>query len=1039
MKKSAIRVALDLETTGLHPEQDTILEIAAIKFQDAEVIDRFETFVAPGRSIPYRVQRLTGIKSEHLIGAPPFSAVANRLQNFLSDYPIVGHSIPFDVGFLRLRGLARANSLVDTFELATVLLPSLVSYNLGQVAEALGVQVPQDRHRAMVDTVLAMEVFVALHKRLRSIDLDLLNDLAHLDAPRSWPLLQFFRQELRERQEHEGVYGKLARGSLGDRFAAQLGMDPHVLSFAVTQRQETEQAEPQQPPTESATSTLPVSPDVPDNQQADLSASQREQEQFTDRNVSGLEQYAARTVIRDALTQHHPLLVEVAVGGHDYKPVLVPALEWLAEENTDGRRLVIACAHQQSARHLIDTILPRLQEMLKCQLPVAYLAEQGGYLCTHRWFGAAMRRTSGELTAEQARGLAKLRLWTHQTVTGERGELTLLQQEISAWERISSGFEQIPSKDARFGTSYQRCTYRRKGYCFVSLAEERVNAARIVVTTHMGLFDDLSHSHSLLSTIGQRLILDADLLEEENARWGSAEFDQVRLLRLLNTIGTELSDGRYQGLLALAAPSLRENGPGGLSTTPTIAKAELDARMLRWFQVLRQARIAVEKLFVSFRSMLEEFMQQGASGNGREKGRGNRGHERTDQPLRLSGSIRQLSVWTETEQAWQQVSQKLQAVIDLANEAEKIILTAQRGRNRLDVGSGEDSSVASELVAAARQLSEQKSLAHRALSLNESDSVYWLRTPPSPPPSAQNTATRDTNPQAQPVENVPVLYSQIVQTSAFLKRHLFREENGTIFAGNALSVDSSFSFIRNRFGLENDGCPAFSIVADHHEQTLLYLPDDVSEPNSPQYQRHLDEALIQVATALDGQVVALFTSHASLRSTYAAIKPLLEARGILVLGQGVDGSPRQLWQIFQTQERIVVLGTGSFWDGVDDIVRTPACLFIARLPMPVLNDPPIAARVEQYSDQLHQLAVPIASLRMKRVLNRLVWSDTRRNAVVLFDRRVTSKEYGAMILHSLPRCSQRMGAGSHMAETILDWLTGTGSWENDDGPRLLKG
>ncbi|MBA2681711.1 MAG: hypothetical protein H0U76_25360, partial [Ktedonobacteraceae bacterium] len=488
----------------------------------------------------------------------------------------------------------------------------------------------------------------------------------------------------------------------------------------------------------------------------------------------------------------------------------------------------------------------------------------------------------------------------------------------------------------------------------------------------------------------------------------------------------------YQGLLALAAPSLRENGPGGLSGTPTIAKSELDSRMLHWFQVLRQARAAIERLFLCFRSVLEEFMQQGANGNGREKGSRGRGHERPDQPLRLNGSIRHLSTWMETEQAWQQTSQKLQAVIDLANEAEKIILTAQRNRNRLDVGSGEDSSVASELVAAAHQLAEQKSLAQHALTLGESESVYWLRTPQSPPSFAQNAgAQRESSALVQPVENAPVLYSQIVQTSAFLKRRLLQEQNATIFAGTALSVDSSFSFMRNRFGLESDSCPASSVVAEHHEQTLLYLPDDVSEPNSPQYQRHLDDTLIQLATALDGQVVALFTSHASLRSTYAAIKPLLEARGILVLGQGVDGSPRQLLQIFQTQERIVILGTGSFWDGIDDIARTPACLFIARLPMPVLNDPPIAARVEQYSDQLHQLTIPIASLRLKRVLNRLAWSDTRRNAVVLFDRRLTSKEYGAMVLHSLPRCSQRQGAGSHMAETILDWLTGTGSWESD--------
>jgi Rad3-related DNA helicase len=73
--------------------------------------------------------------------------------------------------------------------------------------------------------------------------------------------------------------------------------------------------------------------------------------------------------------------------------------------------------------------------------------------------------------------------------------------------------------------------------------------------------------------------------------------------------------------------------------------------------------------------------------------------------------------------------------------------------------------------------------------------------------------------------------------------------------------------------------------------------------------------------------------------------------------------------------------------------------------------------------------VPVASLRLRKALNRLVWSDSRRNAVVLYDRRVTSKEYGSTILHSLPRCSQRQGAVSHMPETILDWLTASGSWE----------
>src|SRR5438067_6171530 len=231
--KPPIRVALDLETTGLYAEQDAILEIAAIKFQGVTILDKMETLISPGRSIPFRVQRLTGITPKHVAGAPSFESISRPLQQFLGDYPIVGHSIPFDVGFLRRRGLVRNNPLIDTFELATVLLPSLPSYNLGQVAEALGVAVAPGRHRAMVDTILAMEVFLALHQRLQTVDLALLKDLARLDAPRSWPLLAFFRQELREREERDGLRGLPIRGSLGDRFAAQLGMDPRVLSFAI--------------------------------------------------------------------------------------------------------------------------------------------------------------------------------------------------------------------------------------------------------------------------------------------------------------------------------------------------------------------------------------------------------------------------------------------------------------------------------------------------------------------------------------------------------------------------------------------------------------------------------------------------------------------------------------------------------------------------------------------------------------------------------------------------------------------------------------
>ncbi len=1054
-KQPPIRVALDLETTGLHAEQDAILEVAAVKFQGETILDQMETLVAPGRSIPFRVQRLTGITPQKIAAAPPFEAISGRLQQFLGDYPIVGHSIPFDVGFLRRCGLARNNPLIDTFELATVLLPSLPSYGLGQVAAALGLTVAPGRHRAMVDTLLAMDVFVALHRLLGAIDTPILKDLANLDAPRSWPLLGFFRQQWRERMEQDGLRSESLRGNLGDLFAAQLGVDPRVLSFAIARHTsesaqtqsavlDTQASEPvahtvgeevamalqdEAPIVDTLQTLVEVIPE--DLSQSDASTSDAPQVEAQQPPAMHAGYQTAYNAIHQALDGPGCLLLEVTVGANDYTPALLPALEWVSEQEGesehDPRRLLIACANQQTARRLIQNVLPRLQGARKSTLPVAYLAERGGYLCVHRWFGSALRRTSGELTAEQARGLAKLGLWAQQTVTGERSELTLLPQEFSAWERISSGVERVPLADGRSETPSQRCLYRKKGYCFVEHAEERVKQARIVVTTHAGLLDDLSSPRSQLSGITRRLILDADLLEEELARWSSADLDHARLLELLNTIGTDLPNGRYQGLLALAAPALRENGPGGLSSTPTIEKSALDTRMLAWFQSLRQARAAVDNLF----SSLGHLLQEGAnSGGARDKGKqenAGRGFERIDQPLRLTPHMRNLSSWMEVERAWQQTTTRLTAVIHLVQEAQKIILTTQRSRHRLDAssgGGGEDESLVWELTELARRLDEQRQLGQRALIMGNSEKesmVYWLRVPPTPPlpPAASPT----------PGEAMPVLYAQDAQTASFIKRYFLTPGVSSIFVGVALSVDQSFSFYRGRFGLKSDACPALSVVTERHEQTMLYMPNDVPEPNAPQYQRHLDEAIVQLATSLEGQLVVLFTSYAALRSSYAAVKPLLEQRGILVLGHGVDGSPRQLWQMFSDQERIVLLGTGSFWDGTDEVIRAPACVLVARLPMPVLNDPLIAARAEPYSDQLHQVTVPMASLRVRRALNRLAWSDTRRNAVVLFDRRVISKEYGATVLHSLPRCSQRQGALSHMSELVLDWLTATGSWE----------
>ena len=163
--------ALDLETTGLDPLADRVVEVGAVVFKGDAIIDTFETLVDPGVRISRALTAIHGIDNRMVRGAPsPPEAVA-RLMVFMGARPLVIHNAPFDMGFietvLRERFLeAPLNDLFDTCRIAPVVFPGLASYRLGELSRSLGVE--QGRgHRALDDSLAAMGVFLSC---LREID-----------------------------------------------------------------------------------------------------------------------------------------------------------------------------------------------------------------------------------------------------------------------------------------------------------------------------------------------------------------------------------------------------------------------------------------------------------------------------------------------------------------------------------------------------------------------------------------------------------------------------------------------------------------------------------------------------------------------------------------------------------------------------------------------------------------------------------------------------------------------------------------------------
>ena len=184
-------VVLDVETTGLKPSHQRIIEVGLIRVSPHGSPMRWSSLVDPGRRVPDYVRTLTGIDDQTLSGAPEFRSIAPTIVEIIGDLPVVGHNIEFDLAFINAEmvraGLPKlVNQGIDTLALASTLVSEARRLNLADVARALGVQ-GKEAHRALADASTTLDVFGALLTRARTQGLASLEDLARLNQRRRAP------------------------------------------------------------------------------------------------------------------------------------------------------------------------------------------------------------------------------------------------------------------------------------------------------------------------------------------------------------------------------------------------------------------------------------------------------------------------------------------------------------------------------------------------------------------------------------------------------------------------------------------------------------------------------------------------------------------------------------------------------------------------------------------------------------------------------------------------------------------------------------
>jgi len=161
-------VAVDLETTGLDPQKETIIEVGLIHFNEGKIEERFCKTVNPGKTVSDHVLILTGIKQKELISSPTLEKIVPEIKEFIGSKPLVGHNVGFDISFLK-KSFTFNNINYDTFNLSRIYLPFISSHSLSSIVEYFKVPY-DDAHRAGADAEMAGKIFLEMFDLMTNLD-----------------------------------------------------------------------------------------------------------------------------------------------------------------------------------------------------------------------------------------------------------------------------------------------------------------------------------------------------------------------------------------------------------------------------------------------------------------------------------------------------------------------------------------------------------------------------------------------------------------------------------------------------------------------------------------------------------------------------------------------------------------------------------------------------------------------------------------------------------------------------------------------------
>ncbi|MEK6256424.1 MAG: exonuclease domain-containing protein [Chloroflexota bacterium] len=606
----SIIVALDLETTGLDSKKDAIIEIGAIRFSKNRVEAEYSQLINPGRQIPSFITQLTGITNAMVRNAPRIEEVLDELEQFVGDVPVLGHNVKFDLSFVRQQGLFKYNDGLDTYDMASVLLPAAGRYNLAALGQILGIPFPAT-HRALDDAKVTQLVYEQLYERALNLPIDMLAEIVKMGETIEWGAGRVFSQALKEK----------TNGDAGDKPKGHYPLTGPWASIGTSDAIE------------------PLNPvEEPTHLDVDEVAAMLEHGGVFSKHFPKFEYRAEQVdmtrVVTKSISAGLHMLVEAGTGTGKSVAYIVPAALWALQNQT---RVVISTNTINLQDQLINKDIPDVQAVLEANLRAAVLKGRRNYLCPRRL--EALRKKKPE-NADEMRVMAKMLIWLQNSKGGDLSEINITgPAERSVWARISAEDE---------GCNTEMCVRRMGGICPFHQARQAAQSAHIIVVNHALLLADVATGNRILPDYEYLIVDEAHHIESATTNALSFRVTQTEVERTLRELG-----GKNAGILGRIL---------------TVAKNLLDPGMLgavsKMVEDLTDKSFQFQNQLKHFFTAIDQFLTE--QRDGRQLGT-------YSQQVRIVSSTRAQPEWLSIELGWEETQLSMAPVTELLERLSKAL------------------------------------------------------------------------------------------------------------------------------------------------------------------------------------------------------------------------------------------------------------------------------------------------------------------------------------------------------------------------------